>query len=205
MDFSWSAYISTILFVLFETMLSWRDKTFSRKQKREPPIRISFLWHWGLCIGDLVILPVFNGLVIPHLHFSYLHIVPLFFSAMITTLCHHAWWPKDPSALGVVFPDWRRSERMETFWYRDLSPAGWAHALFMTVQIVLIASYIFTPMPEKVVRLSSALFMLFIPFGVIEPGMAECWPPTNKKVAQSLAIAFSLWVLVFFVGWLKMP
>ncbi len=205
MEFYWQAYFSTVALVCYEGLCAICEKTFSRKQGRTPHIRLSFLWHWGVVVGDLIILPVFNGIVIPYLNFP-IWGWSLFFlaSLAITFYCHKAWWPTSEKALGFVYPDWERSGRDKKLWYRDMSLAGGIHFIFMTLQLVIIFGYIFTAMPDEIVWQVCTIFLIFILFGVIEPGVVEGWPLSKEKKLITLGTAIALWLIVGVVTCIKL-
>lgn len=205
MEFSWLAWLMTVAVVVGEGLVSAWEGTFSRKQMRSPPIRLSFLWHWGVVIGDLCILPIFNGLVIPYLHLSPLEFAAFLFVSFIATLaCHFAWWPTTEKALGFIYADWNGSGKIREFWYRDITVAGWMHVIFMTAELVVIVLYILTPMPSDIARIIGTIFLVFIPFGVIEPGVVEGWPLSGEKMLVTFSFSIVLWLVVISVTWLKM-
>lgn len=204
-EFSWLAWLVTIAFVVAEGLVSVRERTFSRKQMRSLPIRLSFLWHWGVVIGDLCILPIFNGLVVPYFHLSLLECVAfLFVSFAVTLVCHFAWWPTTEKALGFIYADWNGSSGIREFWYRDITVAGWMHVMFMTVELVAIALYILVPMPGSIVWRVGIIFLVFVLLGVIEPGVIEGWPLSRKKILATFGFAITLWFVVIAVTWFKM-
>jgi hypothetical protein len=204
-EFSWLAWFVTTIVVVVEGLVSLCEGTFSRLQNKLPRIRLSFLWHWAVSIGDLIILPVFNGFVASHLHFSLWQWGALLLASLVVTLaCHYAWWPAEQKALGFIYPDWNGSGKERKFWYRDLSLAGWVHVEFMTVQLAVIVGYILTPMPADIVQLVGVIFLIFVPFGVIEPGVVEGWPLSKEKKLATFGIAVALWLIVIGATWIKM-
>jgi hypothetical protein len=205
MKFSWLMYLITVALVCFEGIWAIREKTFSRKQVRKQPIRLTFLWHWGVVVGDLIILPFFNGLVIPYFSFPP-WVYALFFlaSLAITFYCHYAWWPTSEKALNFMCPDWEESGKDRKLWYKDATVAGYIHFVFMTLQLVVIFGYIFTHMPSEVVWRVCVIFLVFVPFGVIEPGVVEGWPLSKKKKLVTFGIAVALWAVVGVATWLKL-
>lgn len=215
MEFSLTFYLVTIIVVSVEGFFSILEGTFSRLQNRNPPVRLTFLWHWGVSIGDWIILPIFNGIIFSRLDFSRMVKIPfinfqfsqwLFFpvAAVITWYCHKAWWPSSEKALNFMCPNWKRSGKDRNFWYRDMTIAGWIHFVFMIVEVAVIAGYIFTPMPKEVVWRTFFIFLAFIPLGVIEPGVVEGWPlSTGKKIATA-GTAIALWSLLTVVTWAKL-
>lgn len=205
MKFSWLAYFITVGLVIYEGIWAFREKTFSRKQCRKQPVRLTFLWHWGVVVGDLIILPFFNGMTIPYFSFSP-WVYALFFlaSLAITFYCHYAWWPRSENALNFMCPNWEGSGKNRKLWYKDATVAGYIHFMFMTAQLVVIFTYIFSPMPKEVIWQVCVIFLVFIPFGVIEPGVIEGWPLSKEKKLVTFSIAIALWAVVVAVTSLKL-
>ena len=205
MEFSWKIWAITVGIVIIEGLWAFLENTFSCKQNRKQPIRLSFLWHWGVSIGDLVILPVFNGFVIPYFHFpAKVYAAFLLVSLIGTYLCHKAWWPTSEKALNFMCPDWEGSKKDKKYWYRDATVAGYIHFVFMTLQLVVIFGYIFTTFPSEMVLRVCIIFLIFIPFGVIEPGVVEGWPLSKEKKLVTFGIAVALWTVVGVVTWIKL-
>lgn len=168
-------------------------------------MRLTFLWHWGVVVGDLLILPVFNGLVVPYFNFTTSELFLYLVSALvITSVAHWAWWPTSEKALNFMCPDWGRSGKDGRYRYRDMSVAGWIHFIFMTIQLILIMKYVSTPMSADVVLVIGVIFLVFVPFGVIEPGVIEGWPLSRNKKFVTFGIALVLWAIVGVVTWLKL-
>jgi len=205
MNFSVTVALAAFCFVIIQSLFSCKDKTFSRLQNRNPAIRLSFLWHWGVSVGDLLILPIFNGIVIPHIHLSICSGMLLLYAALLIALfCHKGWWPKEEKALGFIMPDWENSGRDADLWHRDMSYAGWMHFVFMVAQLVIIGGYLLSPMPKEVVQLTGVIFMIFIPVAVIEPGVVEGWPLSKGKMLLTAGVAVVLWSIVAAATWIKL-
>ena len=203
--FSLTVALATSVYVVFEGLISLLEGTFSRKQWRMQPIRLTFCWHWGVCIGDLILLPIFNGLVIGHLKLSIITWGMLFLvSAPITWLFHAAWWPLNENAFNFMVPNWSKSRQDRFSWYKDMTCAGWMHFIFMIGALMIILAYVMSPMPAGIVKNVCLIFLIFIPFGVIEPGVVEGWPLSRKKKEQTLGIACALWSVVGVVTWCKL-
>jgi hypothetical protein len=198
MEFSWLAFVLTGVVVLVEAFFVWRDGNLSRRQKN--CANLSFLLHWGVSIGDLIILSIVNGIIIPNLKWSvgwfsiYEHMFVA--SILITWFCHKLWWPTTVKSLGFIFPNWNGSNRLKRFWYRDISKAGWIHFIFMTFQLVALMAYMITPMPDKVVLIIGGLFLIFLPVSTVEPGYIQ----SGDKKPSALNIASIIsreWLGVF--------
>jgi hypothetical protein len=205
LQFSVWAALLTALIVIIEAIISFSEKTFSRKQGR---VNLSFCWHWGVSIGDLVILPVVNGLVVPHLSFGIWFFIFLGLSFNITWFCHKAWWPDPQNSLaqGFIFANAKSGHIHRNLWYRDMTWAGWIHFLFMTIQIVILGGYLITPMPKDIVSLISWIFIVFIPVAVIEPGIIQTGglqKLTRKDQILTLGMTLALYGLLVIAYLIK--
>lgn len=204
MEFSVAVAFWTFAFVVVEGMVSWVEGNFFRKQKTRP-VRLTFIWHWGVVVGDLVLLAIFNGLIMPYVLAPMTVMFPLVaISLSLTCLCHKAWWPREEKSLNFMVPNWDASNRVSKFWYRDMTAAGWMHFVFMTVQLVIIGLYLYSPMPSQVVRTVAVIFFVFVPVAIIEPGVVEGWPLSKPKIIATAGMAIVLWVIVGLATWVKL-
>jgi hypothetical protein len=214
MRFSWIACFITMAVVILEGIFAWLDGSFSRRQWRH--LRLSFLWHWGVSIGDLVILPIINGLIIPYLIIDWdlsphgLFVKLLIYSAFlagsffVTKWCHKLWWPAKKEDFGHIFSNWFGSRGRRNLWFEDLTWSGAVHFIFMIVQLVIVASYLLTPMPREVVMSVGILMAIFLPIATIEPGIVveEYVLPDQWEVWGSMFIGEMM--LVAFATYVKM-
>ncbi len=62
MEFSWAAWAVSVLAVLASALLAWRQRNFAKR----PGLDMGFVNHGGMW-GDLVLLPIANAMIVPHL------------------------------------------------------------------------------------------------------------------------------------------
>ncbi|MDD2753720.1 MAG: hypothetical protein PHT44_03885 [Candidatus Portnoybacteria bacterium] len=129
----------TLLWKLFEAVMSYKDKTFSLGQLEEysrTPVKfhgqyrwqhlpMSFLNNWAASWGDMYIFPVVNALVVSSLWpvldrqwngvSFFVMFTPFFLVAgiAVSILFHRAWWGHDEN-LGHIFIGWNIGHTPET-------------------------------------------------------------------------------------------
>lgn len=196
MNFSWITLLLTIGLVLLEIFFAWKEKSLFASQNKR--ISLPLFQHWGIMIGDLVLLPILNACVVPYFNFPIsLYLLFTIIAFVITWFAHKAWWPANDTQLTFMSPSWKNSKKELRFWYKDLSKAGWVHLLFMTAEIVIIAGYIFSRVPVDTVKRVSVIFFAFIPVAFIEPELIIRRP--LRIIIINAAILYSLVIAVAYV------
>ncbi len=169
----------------------------------------------GGSVGDMFIFPIINAIITPCLlHFDLWYMPGFLVSLMITLRCHKAWWPDpfDKNAQGFIlmnnpplFPTPHCYSK--NYWYLAVTPAGWIHVFFMTCQITILGGYLFTPMPRSVINIVSLLLAVFLPLGVIEPGIVQSGgikKLTIRKYVKISGIFIALIETVFVIRLIKL-
>jgi hypothetical protein len=196
--FSWTIFFFTIGVVFIEMLAAWKEKTFSRKQNSK--INVYLLRHWGIVIGDLILLPIFNGLIIFYFNFSLsIYVIFAILSFLLTWIAHRLWWPSWEYEFNFMTPNWEASRKNPKHWYKDLTLAGWTHFLFMTAELVIIAGYIFSRVPSNIVWYSFFIFIIFIPVAFIKPEL-----DIKRPMKNIILNAVALYLLLFLVTYLKL-
>ncbi|MCX6761783.1 MAG: hypothetical protein NTY33_02985 [Candidatus Moranbacteria bacterium] len=206
-----TAIFLTIAVVIAEGLVACYDGTFSSIQRKH--VNLSFLKHWGVSIGDLFIFPLINAFIIPRLNFNLWYILGFVLALVITLLCHRAWWPgpQDENAQGFILMNNppllpTRHCFSKSYWYLAITRAGWIHIFFMTCQLAILGGYILTPMPRPVVNAVSLLLAVFLPLGVIEPGIVQSGgikKLTLRKCAEISIIFLALMTAIFVIRFIK--
>lgn len=205
MKFSWEVMLFTMAIVLWEGFVAYRNGTFSSKQWRN--VNLSFLKHTGASVGDLIILPIVNGFFFPNLIWSWWYIPGIIVSLIITWQCHKAWWP-DPNnklAQGFILISNHGCSPNRNLWHKAMTPEGWIHFFFMAAELPILGGYILTPMPIEVVKINTLLLGIFVPFGVIIPGIVQTggWKQVTTKdwiITGAMAnFLYGLLILVYFL------
>ena len=209
MEFSVTALKLTMAVVVIEGLVAYYNGTLSSIQWKH--INLSFMKHWGVLIGDLCIFPIINAFIIPCLHFNWWYVPGFILTLAITLQCHKSWWPDpwDENAQGFILDsfhdDWKVHSKFH--WHRAVTPAGWIHVFFMTCQLAILGGYILTPMPRPVINAISSLLVVFLPLGVIEPGIVQSGglkKITPRRLIRDTAIFIALLVAVLLVRFIKL-
>ncbi len=194
---SWMiAFVVTIAFWLAQAILSLKERTFSYRQLvnrgicvfshgryRWQHLPMSFLNNWAVSIGDLVLFPIINALVVSHLWpmmgWQWKYFACFIIGIGVSGIFHQAWWGHDEH-LGHVFTGWNRGYSYKTIggvghnnFYDDITQAGWVHFWFMSFQVAIVLAFIFTPMPGVVVLWVSGLLALFFAIQNVQAVMIQ--------------------------------
>jgi hypothetical protein len=214
MEFSWWAFWATIAVWLFQPVLSFKEKTFSRRQMfgrrrgwakfhgryRWQHLPMSFLNNWTVSVGDLLVFPIVNGLVVPQLWpaagWELKYPVFFFIGNVVSIIAHRIWWGHDEN-LGHVFKKWEAFER--AFFMADLTRAGWAHFWFMVAQATVVLAYFFSPMPPPAVYFVSGLLIIFVMIQQAQAVLVQ-----NGSRGQALATAAIMIPVVAVIAILKL-
>ncbi len=201
MEFSFFAAGITALYMVFEGAASFFEGTFSRKQKR---VRLSFLWHWGLVVGDLILLPIFNGIIVPILSFTLWYLLYFAAATIITVLMHKIWWHSDFGS--PIFPNKKEADSSVPSWYKDMGIVGWMHLVFMSGQVTIIEGYIFSSFATKeMTTIIFVIFLAFIPVSVLEPYFIQNRGSASRaKTKETIAVFAAQIFLLCAVAWWKL-
>ncbi|HEX8974654.1 MAG TPA: hypothetical protein VF817_04175 [Patescibacteria group bacterium] len=203
-SFVWQPAFVAIMVVIVEGICSWSKKTFWPNHKGGPVIKLPFVYHGGVIVGDLIILPYLFGIWWQYFHVKVLDwAILLVVSVIITWIAHRAWWFMCAEQPGFMYPDRSESEGDEDLWYRDLPSSAWVHFVYMTGALMMIGAYIFTPMPEEIIYKTFWALIVFVPVAVIEPGIVQGWPVKKVDVFAQLSVNFFLWGLIGGITHLK--
>lgn len=158
MEFSWLAAVITVLAMLVEAYVSYKEGTFWRSQWRH--VRMTFLWNWAISIGGLVILPLVNAIIFIQLKTEpWLYTVGCFVGIFITWFLYRLWRKQGNENKGHVLY-WDRER--ETHWTIDVMWAGWLHFIYMVIEIMLLCVYIVSSMSQSVVLAVGGLFLIYV-------------------------------------------
>ncbi len=205
MEFSpWLAG-AAVFVVLLEGLASWSEKTFWPRQRGGPPIKLPFVWHGGVVVGDLILLPYLFGLWAPRFQIPmWLWIIFFPVALVITWYCHRAWWFLCEKQPGFMYPNRQKSEGDPRIWFHDLPRSALIHFGYMTATLMLIGGYLCSPMTAEVMWQTFWVLVIFVPVAIIEPGIVQGWPLTKKDVTINVGIAVALWTIIGLVTWAKL-
>jgi len=178
-----------ILGMLPQIYFSYRDNTFAARQSRR--VDLPLAWHWGVLIGD-PLLAILMGRVWADLNFSAWSILFLIASIIISVLLHWSW--RDISG--------------HMFYRGDFTSAGLCHLIFFIMALELIFEFIFTPMPRGTVLVATHTLLVFAPFAVFEPGLAEWWRKRRRDPGatwfwRSFISLIGMWAAILLVAYYK--
>ncbi len=87
MEFSWAAWAVSVLAVLASALLAWRQRNFAKR----PGLDMGFVNHGGMW-GDLVLLPIANAMIVPHLQPGAWLIGALALGSALSAWVHVHWY-----------------------------------------------------------------------------------------------------------------
>jgi hypothetical protein len=202
MKFSWIWALATFFFVVGQGIVAWNEGTLSLDQDRRN-LKLSFWMHWAN-YGDAVCLAIFSGLFMPYfspMAVKYTWGIPI--AVLITIGFYYSWWKGGVRSFILISGD--KSKGSWAFAYEDVTMAGLLHFVFTIVQILLVWSYIVTKVPQHLVWGALFTFTIYIPLAIVEPGLAECdWPPEKKDVAIACGSGITFLALLLVVTWWKL-
>jgi len=168
-----SVWFVSVAFVLLSGACAWCEGN----GRRRPGLDIGFLEHGGMW-GDLLLLPIANAAIVPHLPWGAWLIGPLVIGGAVSGWLHVTWhrgggeghwcehmWPARPHGR----------------WHRDLSWAGWMHVVYVTAEFGLLVAYALTPMPAWVVWTVTVILTLHVPLGLLAPA----WVATGGRLVRN--------------------
>jgi hypothetical protein len=141
---------------------------------------MGFANHGGMW-SDLVLLPMANAVIVPHLTFGPWIVPALIVTTVASLWVHMHWYRRDRSADDLadvahhpvhhhrdegdhVWPSHARGS-----WSRDLSWSGWAHVVYVVGELSLLIGFLIHPVPEEAVLLVAAIFTIHVPIGLLQP------------------------------------
>jgi hypothetical protein len=173
-EFSWVTWVVSVAAVVISGLVAWLEGNFTRCARLD----MGFANHGGMW-GDLLLLPIANAAIIPHITPGAWLPISLGCCALLSTWVHIHWYRGDrtkarlrPAALR---PSTRHScehmwpARRHGSWWRDLSWSGWAHVIYVAGELTVLVGFLLFPMPEATVALVAAIFSLHVPLGLLQP------------------------------------
>ena len=190
--FSWRAWAGMVTFVLVSAGVSWCEGTFTSKS-----VTMGFVNHGGMW-GDLVILPIVAGQIIPYVwrdrRLSRPVLAALLVLAAMITIGAHQQWQRMGEAMGTtdhVFPS-----HGATTWYRDMSLAGYLHVVYMSGVLALLIAYAAVPIPPSTTVLVSVFLTVHLIVGQLQPAWylsGTIWEPSTIMATTIPVLA--VWVV----------
>ncbi|MCA1583820.1 MAG: hypothetical protein LC791_03260, partial [Acidobacteria bacterium] len=146
--------------------------------------------------GDLLLLPVLNALIVPHVAIGAHLAVPFVLAAAISLWLHAGWHGNHATAVRDHMWPIRRHGR----WFRDLSLAGWLHVAYVIAELGLITAWAFSPVPDAVGLLVALLLSVHVPIGLLQPG----WFATGHRPVDATPLLICSLALLWAIVLIKM-
>jgi len=171
-DYSWPAWFVSVAAVVSSGIVAWFEGAWVRRSGLD----MGFANHGGMW-GDLLLLPIANAAIVPHLGAGLWLAGALVVSAVASAWAHRHWY-RGASLRADTSPPIRSRthagehmwpSRPHGTWYRDLSGAGWLHVVYVTGQLTLLIGFLLYPMPTATVALVAAIFTVHVPIGLLQP------------------------------------
>jgi hypothetical protein len=122
--------------------------------------------------GDLVLLPIANAAVVPHLEPDIWIVWALVVATGLSAWAHVHWYrgdraynPRSP----VHSQEHMWPSRPHGSWWKDLSWAGWAHLVYVAGELTILIGFLVSPMPDEAIAVVCAVFTLHVPLGLLQP------------------------------------
>jgi hypothetical protein len=170
--------------------IAWAEGNWTRR----PGLAMGFAEHGGMW-SDLVLLSMANAVIVPHLTWGPWLLGALLISAVASAWVHRHWYqprsltedaassnhvsagsdqqngaqPSLMAAGSTDHGDHMWPSHVHGAWWRDLSWSGWAHVLYVTGELSLVAGFLIHAMPAEVVLLVAAIFTIHVPIGLLQP------------------------------------
>ena len=123
---------------------------------------MGFANHGGMW-GDLVLLPMANAAIVPHLTVG-VWMMPAAVVTTVASLWVHSYWHRREGDGDHIWPAHPRES-----WWQNLSWSGWAHVLYVIGELTLLIGFLVHRVPPDVVILVAIVFTIHVPIGLLQP------------------------------------
>jgi hypothetical protein len=182
MEWGWTAWTISVVAVVASGAVAHAGGLW----RRRPGLEMGFVNHGGMW-GDLVLLPVANAAIVPHVRPGW-WLAGALAGSMLASIGLHRWWHGGETA---SVRDHMWPSRGRGHWARDLSPAGWCHVGYVAGELIVIFAYALAPMPGSVVLVVTLLLTLHVPIGLLQPA----WFATGRVMrwnVQTVVVALAV-------------
>ena len=169
MEWSWTTWAISVAAVVLSAAIAWSEGNW----RRRPGLAMGFANHGGMW-SDLVLLPMANAAIVPHLTMG-LWIVGAGILGTLASIAAHIHWyhPAYASdAASVVEPprgDHMWPSHRTGIWWGDLSWSGWAHVIYVAGELALLFGFVLHTIPTETVVFVAAIFTIHVPIGLLQP------------------------------------
>lgn len=161
MEWSWTTWLISVAAVIVSAIAAWLEGNW----RERPGLDMGFVNHGGMW-GDLLLLPLANAVIVPHLDVGPWLAGALVVAAMASIWVHIHWYRGHKTTHA---PEHMWPSRVHGAWRRDLSWAGWAHVIYVAAELALLVGFLLYWMPIDVVLLVTAIFTIHVPIGLLQP------------------------------------
>jgi hypothetical protein len=160
-EWSWPAWGISVAVVVLSGAVAWLEGNWVRRSG----LSMGFANHGGMW-GDLLLLPIANAIVVPHLTMGGWLPIACALSTAASVLVHIHWYrgPRATHAAEHLWPSRPRGS-----WHGDLSWAGWLHMLYVAAELTLLAGFLGHATPPLATLLVCAIFTIHVPVGLLQP------------------------------------
>ncbi len=210
-DFTeFNIWVTACLALLFigQIIFSIHEKTFLYRQ--EWHVDLPLVWHWGVLLGGPILI-LFAGLEYNYIHFGWHSIILAVLNFAITYVLHWFWRSID----GHISPGTKQEKvgmddkPWQTSWLKNLDVAGWFHVIFFFCALQIVLEFIIAPLPPTALKKAIWLLMIFAPFAVFEPPLAE-WcrkiihDPEAKWLRNATLQLLAMWAGILICYYCKL-
>jgi hypothetical protein len=161
-EFSWITWFVSVGAVLASGLAAWRDGNLTKRAGLD----MGFANHGGMW-GDLLLLPIANAAIVPHLRSGVWVVASLIVCSILSAWVHVHWYRDEKATAHRQEHMW--PSRQYRSWWRDLSWAGWAHVAYVAVELSILIGCALFPMPAVVIAVVAVVLSLHVPLGLLQP------------------------------------
>lgn len=143
--------------------------------------------------SDLLLLPVANALIVPHVHAGAWLGVPVAVATAFSVWIHARWYRGE----GAHWREHLWPSRHHGVWSRDLSGAGWLHVLYVVGETAILLAYAVSPLPRPVVLVVSVVLTVHVPVGLLHPArvLTGRWSARNPLLVPALLVVWTVGIV----------
>jgi hypothetical protein len=160
-EWSWATWWISVAAVVVSAIAAWLEDSWAKR----PGLDMGFVNHGGMW-GDLVLLPIANAVIVPHLTAGAWIAIALAITAIASVWVHVHWYRGKNVSHS---PEHMWPCRPHGSCFRDLSWAGWLHVLYVIGELTLLIGFLLHPAPPATVLIVAAIFTIHVPIGLLQP------------------------------------
>jgi hypothetical protein len=182
--------------VVVSAVLAAMQRNFFRRAGLD----MGFVNHGGMW-GDLVLLPIANAAIAPHLQVGAWLAIAVAIGLGLSAWVHVYWYRgvRDDAAARRArhhSAEHMWPARRHGRWWKDLSWAGWAHVFYVAGELAILIGFLLFPVPDEVIAIVALIFTLHVPLGLLQPRWfltGEIAGPRRQPLV--LPLLATLWIV----------